>query len=242
MNASTLTDKKPRGRPPRISRDAILDTALAMLEQHAAPPSLTGVAKTLGVAPMAIYTYFAGKDELMQGLTERLLADFELVIPPTATPLEKLAVWTQAMRRHFLKHPQLIEILVWEGSNASVGWLRRGVIVAEILEQLGFAGEELGRTTLWIWHVVMGAIQVEIRNRTLPQALATDDFQPLEPALKQHLKNIGQVQAKPDYSSTFFNFQISQMLRVLEVMPQLKRQRRKDDNPSQQELLNLYPD
>lgn len=74
---------KPRGRPARISRDMILDAAAALAEANPDElPSLNGIARALKISPMAIYTYFASKDELLQALSDRLLADFTLDIAP----------------------------------------------------------------------------------------------------------------------------------------------------------------
>ena len=72
----TLVGKEVRrGRPPRLSRDAILMAALDMLEREPGLAfSLNGLARALKVTPMALYTYFGSRDDLLQALTERLLS------------------------------------------------------------------------------------------------------------------------------------------------------------------------
>ena len=64
-----------RGRPSRLSRDAILDVAQELDEQEL---SFTRVAEILGVAPTSIYHYFTSLEQLRSLVTQRLIkeADF----------------------------------------------------------------------------------------------------------------------------------------------------------------------
>lgn len=213
------TDGARRGRPARLSRDLILDRAVILLEAEAgAPPSLNAIARELGVTPMAIYTYFAGKDELWQALTERLLSDLDLDIPGSAPAVEKIEAWAKAMRRHFLKHPQLIQMLAWEGGHSSVAWLRQGVAVSDALAELGLAGRDLAQATLWIWQVVMGAIHIELRDRSVPQGVHGADFAKLDDALKARLGPLRDLARAHDHWPVFFDYQVERALDALCVL------------------------
>ena len=206
----------PRGRPRSLSRDAIIDSALALLEaQPAVPLSLNAVARALGVTPMAIYTYFASKDELFQAVTDRLLADFAPQADDAEDPIAAIADWAHAMRRHFLKHPQLIGLLVWEGGHSSIAWIKRGMVVFDALAALGFEADEQGVATLWLWHVVMGAINAEINGQAKPQSLSREELASIEPALRAPVDLMLGLAAAPDHHERFFAYQVDRALDVL---------------------------
>ena len=68
MNASKQ-EKRQRGRPPRISRQKIVDAVL----QDPGDLTLLSVANKLGTTPQALYHYFAGQSELMEVVFRKLL-------------------------------------------------------------------------------------------------------------------------------------------------------------------------
>jgi AcrR family transcriptional regulator len=210
-----------RGRPPRISREAILEAAASLLEQGGgAQISLNAIARVLSITPMAIYTYFASKDDLLQALSEKLLSDLDLAIPAQAPPLEKILLWSHAMRAHFLKRPPLIEILVWEGGHASVSWVRQGLAVEEALSEYGLRDEALAQATLWVWRVVMGAIHVELRERQAPQRLAAQEIESVEPDLRIRIARINDLGRRPTHEADFFAYQLDRMLDALKGLKQ----------------------
>jgi AcrR family transcriptional regulator len=176
----------------------------------------------LKITPMAIYTYFASKDELLQALSERLLQGLDLEIPPGAAPLEKILLWSHAMRAHFLTRPLLIELLVWEGGHASISWLRQALVVDEALAELGLEGDDLARATLWVWQVVMGAIHVEIRTPYASDRLATEELQSLEPELRAKIERVHEIGRRPGHQATFFAYQMDRMLDALGLMKRPK--------------------
>jgi len=208
-----------RGRPAQISRQYILHTALAILEKAPeSPPSLNGIARELGVTPMSIYTYFTSRDELWQALSEALLSDFVFELQAGTDPMETIALWTQAVRRHFIARPQLINMLSWEGGHSSVGWLNRSVIVFDALAALGLEGEALGRATYWVWTVVMGAINVELANRNTSHALAAEEFERLEPEIQHRVALVLSSRIGPGYEAEVFTYKIDRMLEAIRLM------------------------
>lgn len=75
--------RSPRRRVPRntLNPDRILDAAVGLLDRHG-PEAFTMrvLAQELGVATMAVYSHFKGKDEIIDAVNERLLAEIEM--PP----------------------------------------------------------------------------------------------------------------------------------------------------------------
>lgn len=209
----------PRGRPPRISRDAVLDAAVALLDRDPAiVPSLNGLARALKVTPMAIYTYFSSKDDLLQAITERLLDGLELPGAVPDDPLDAIRTWSAAMRSHFLRHPRLIDMLVWEGGHVSLGWVSRGMFIYEALTRLGLEGRDLARATLWIWHVVMGAINIEIKNRHAPQTMGDDEFGRLPGDVQPQVSLMLSLTSDGEHPESFFAYQIERALDALRLL------------------------
>ena len=92
--AATTKKKKPvgpakrgPGRPAKISREQILEVALERLyEDTYRGFSLRKLAAHLGVAPGAIYTYFADKDALLAALADQVLPGLR-ALPGRIQPL-----------------------------------------------------------------------------------------------------------------------------------------------------------
>ena len=65
MTSSTLPDD---GERPRLTRAAVVDRALALVDKSGLDAlTIRKLATELGVTPMALYWHFRGKDELLQG-------------------------------------------------------------------------------------------------------------------------------------------------------------------------------
>ncbi|WHT19893.1 TetR family transcriptional regulator [Crossiella sp. CA-258035] len=100
----------PRTRG-RLNRSLVLAKAIELMDADGVDGlTIRALATALGAKPMAIYTYFAGKDELLAAAYEDLV---------TRTPLPALEEGTEglkrAMRAHravLLAHPCLIQLVV----------------------------------------------------------------------------------------------------------------------------------
>ncbi|SEH13919.1 transcriptional regulator, TetR family [Sphingopyxis sp. YR583] len=72
MKNSQIADPKRMGRPPKITRDEILDAA------YGSDPNglqLASLADRLGVSVKTIYYYFPGRQSLVDAITERAIAE-----------------------------------------------------------------------------------------------------------------------------------------------------------------------
>lgn len=217
-----------RGRPRRTSRDAIIDAAVALLRANPeAPLSLNATARALNVTPMAIYTYFASKDDLQQAVTEALFREFKIKTPKSTTPLEKIVSWSHAMRRHFIERPELINLLIWEGGHVSVGWLERSAVIVDAVSEMGFSEHETGEITLWIWQVVMGGINSELHAlRTRPMVISEEELESLDESLRRRINVVRKFGERVSFSDEFFTYQIDRMADALKVLVE-KRKRSK---------------
>src|SRR5882757_8230216 len=85
--------RPPRRRAPRnsLNPDRILDAAIGLLDRDG-PEAFTmrALAEQLGVATMAVYSYFKGKDEINDAVAQRLLDTVELPPSGSADPRAEL--------------------------------------------------------------------------------------------------------------------------------------------------------
>ena len=88
-----------------LSRERVLQTAVALADRDGVEGvSMRKIAQELGVVPMALYKHVAGKDELLGGMIDVVIAQ----IDPPATELGwKTAIRERILsaRRALLRHP-----------------------------------------------------------------------------------------------------------------------------------------
>lgn len=100
--------------PSKISREAILDCALAFIEAHGqAELSMRTLASQLGVTPNALYRYFASKADLESAMADEgsklLLADLEAATLGQMPP-EAIRAVARAYIRFARRFPELYAI------------------------------------------------------------------------------------------------------------------------------------
>ncbi len=113
---------RPRVRAPRatLNRERVLAAAVELLD-HAGPEAFTmrALAARLGVATMSVYTHFTGKDEIIEAVRLRLLAEARLPEPPApgdpsgrCPPREELRALCTAVYRLLDGHPSVLRLLI----------------------------------------------------------------------------------------------------------------------------------
>ena len=92
---------------PRVplSRERILDAAVALADRDGVDGvSMRKIAQELGVVPMALYKHVVGKDELLGGMIDVVVAEID---PPQTDAGWKMAIRDRILsaRRALLRHP-----------------------------------------------------------------------------------------------------------------------------------------
>jgi AcrR family transcriptional regulator len=111
---ATKIDETERPRSP-LSQERILGAAVALADQEGVESlSMRRLAQELGVVPMALYKHVAGKDELLDGMIDVVVAEID-------PPIEG-ADWKTTMRerilsarRALLRHPWASSVLESRG-------------------------------------------------------------------------------------------------------------------------------
>src|SRR3954462_13506773 len=102
---------RPRGRPPTIDRETVLDTAIRLLDAEGVEAlTMRRLASELGVSAMRPYRHFHSKDALLMVLAARLAA--RLVSPPRPQePKGAMVVLWSAIYANLAEHPWVAEVL-----------------------------------------------------------------------------------------------------------------------------------
>lgn len=95
-----------RGRPPRVSRQEVIDAAVAIADADGLDAvSMRSVARALRVGAMTLYSYVPGRVELVDAMVDRAYADFEL-------PDAGLA-WRPALEQYARGYWSLLRAHAW---------------------------------------------------------------------------------------------------------------------------------
>lgn len=122
-----------------ITVDAVLDAAERVAARDAEALTIRAVATELESSPMALYRYFATKDELVDALLDRVLGRFEPA-PGTADWRGDLRTFATTHLRLLLDHPWAVARLIaspFPGPSA----LPIGEAALGILRRAGITGD-----------------------------------------------------------------------------------------------------
>lgn len=113
------TRGRPRANEPKLSRDQILDAALALLaEAGVGGLTMRALARRLSIDPMAVYHYFADKDALLAAAADRAFAAFRPRMPATGDWRARLNALARAYLRTLHRSRELL-LFVTEAGRVS---------------------------------------------------------------------------------------------------------------------------
>jgi AcrR family transcriptional regulator len=130
-------NEQPEERAP-LSRERVLRGALAIADASGTGAlTIRSIARELGVKPMSLYYYVAGKDEILDGIVDLVFSEIEL---PSAG-----GDWQSEMRRRAIsarrvlrRHPWVIGLLE-SRANPGAATLRHHDATIGTLREAGFS-------------------------------------------------------------------------------------------------------
>ncbi|MFF5638660.1 TetR/AcrR family transcriptional regulator [Streptomyces sp. NPDC012825] len=144
---SSAEPKARRGRPPStvLNQKLILDTALTLVEREG-PDALTlrRLGADLGANHTAVLRHFAGKDEILLGLAELLIAEAMESFVPADTWRETLESLARRVRTACLAHPQVALLVTARVSRRSAEFHGADVVIGA-LQRAGFDDRDAAR-------------------------------------------------------------------------------------------------
>lgn len=205
------------GRPPKTSREAIVEGVIALLTRNPdANVSVHQIAREIGLSSMAIYNYFANRDELMQAVTQRLMSECAVEVSDAAPWREKIMAWSRAVRLHFRRYPYLVNFLTWE-EHYSVAWLRTTALIPEALRSTGLSDRALTQVSTWVTGSIMGAINFELWAAKGQHALSQADLAQIDEPYRTHTAAIHRYGEQPDFLDQAFQFNLDRLLDALDL-------------------------
>ena len=109
---STKTSAPPvRTAPPALSRDAVIDHALAVADLDGlGAVSIRRIAQDFGVTPMALYWHVKNKDELLAAMGDRILSVVDMPEPDADLGIEQLRGLLTLLVGALDQHPGCTEL------------------------------------------------------------------------------------------------------------------------------------
>src|SRR5579859_1398763 len=168
-SVKTRTKRRPRGS---LTRNQVVDAALELADDQGLEAlTMQSLAKRLDCGVMTIYGYVENKEDLLDAVALRGLADLELPRPLPVEAPDILMSWGRAMRQTLIEHPSLPLIFL---SQAVIGpGIFRGI--EALLTRLVPAGMPTAAGVHAIYAVLTyttGFVAWELpRTRMQPQSL-----------------------------------------------------------------------
>jgi TetR/AcrR family tetracycline transcriptional repressor len=136
---------------PRLSKAAVVDHALKLADAEGLDAlTIRKLAQDLGVTPMALYWHFRSKDELLEGLAERVWSEVKVITDSSPWPTQ-LRGGLESLIKVLRAHPAAPRLMI-EHEKRSEAALAAAEAALEILRGAGFdpwQAAEIARGTLW---------------------------------------------------------------------------------------------
>jgi AcrR family transcriptional regulator len=216
---------RPTGRVPRntLSRGRIVDAALALMDAEGlAQVTMPRLAERLGVGTMSLYRHVEDKDDLIDGIAERVLSGIEV---PDGAPDDwegRVVGYLRRLRDRALAHPALSRILAERGLTVGPVFAQLEEVLS-ILRAAGFSDTEAVRTFYTLLTYVFGFVIWELpRVHQQPAAAYTaawnDALDTLDPDAYPHLLALRQ-ELTTTASSEQFEYGLDRLVRSLRRSP-----------------------
>jgi AcrR family transcriptional regulator len=136
----------------RLSRRAVTDRALKLADADGLDTlTIRKLAQDLGVTPMALYWHFRSKEDLLEGVAERVWGEIDVNVDHSAPWPDQLAGLLKSLVNVLRAHPSAPR-LVLEHEKRNEAALRATEVTLEVLRGAGFDpryASEIARSALW---------------------------------------------------------------------------------------------
>lgn len=146
-------------------REVILDAALALADQHGlAAVTMRAVAARVGLSPMALYPHVGGKEGLLDGLVDRMLAELRPAIDMSGSAEDRLVAMGRAARALARRHPSAYPLLLSRPAVTPDAVRVVDAFYTALLE-LGVPPAEVPRVERLLSTFVLGYAMSEVNGR-----------------------------------------------------------------------------
>jgi AcrR family transcriptional regulator len=136
----------------RLTRAVVVDRALQLADADGLEAlTIRRLATDLGVTPMALYWHFRSKDELLEGLVERVWGEMDVRVDSTAPWPEQLRGLLESLLRVLRTHPAAPQLLM-QSKKQGESWSNAAEVTLELLRGAGFdpdMASTIARSAMW---------------------------------------------------------------------------------------------
>ncbi|MFE0027057.1 TetR/AcrR family transcriptional regulator C-terminal domain-containing protein [Amycolatopsis sp. NPDC059021] len=180
-------------RRESLNREKVLDAALALADSEGLDGlTMRKLARTLGVEAMALYNHVSNKADILDGITERVMAGIPRADP--ALPwAERVRTLVLGMYRAYLPHPVVPLALVSDQANPnSPAALATFDDLVGALAEAGFDDDELRQTTSALNSLVFGSLLLTTSGfgNEAPGLQQLEPFKDVDPAELPHFSRL----------------------------------------------------
>ncbi|SHF15652.1 TetR/AcrR family transcriptional regulator [Streptoalloteichus hindustanus] len=163
------------GPRPGLSVDLIVETAIAVADAEGmAGLSMRAVGERLGRTAMALYTYVPNKNELLDLMHDRALAELPTDYDLSAGWRPAATAWADALWSFYLRHPWVLQV-----SQARPVLGPNEYVVLEtllrVLFETGLPSAAVRRLVGTLFHYVRGSAQTVAESRHAPATTGVSD-------------------------------------------------------------------
>ncbi len=149
---SAALDDQATAERTRLTRAVVVDRALQLADADGLEAlTIRKLATDLGVTPMALYWHFRSKDELLEGLAERVWSEMDLGLDSAAPWSEQLRGLLGSLLRVLRAHPAAPQLLL-QSEKQGESWTKAAEVTLELLRGAGFdpdTASAIARSALW---------------------------------------------------------------------------------------------
>ncbi|HEY7660020.1 MAG TPA: TetR/AcrR family transcriptional regulator [Actinomycetota bacterium] len=156
MNAKTTAKTGPHPHRTPLSRDRIVDAALRVMDDEGLEAvSMRRIGRELGVEAMSLYNHVEDKEDILDGICERVMSSFEYPEPGHDWE-ETVRRGARSWRTLLKNHPDVMRLLAEErGPVRSIDALRPMEFALRLFREVGLSDRDAAQT----FHAFGGYIQ-----------------------------------------------------------------------------------
>jgi AcrR family transcriptional regulator len=147
-----VTSAETTAPAAKLTKAAVVDRALELADAVGLDAlTIRKLATELGVTPMALYWHFRSKDELLQGLSERVWSEIDIAVDPAAAWLDQLRGLMESLLRVLRSHSAAPRLLA-DHTQPSEAMMKVTEVTLGVLRGAGFdpaAASAIARYALW---------------------------------------------------------------------------------------------
>jgi TetR/AcrR family tetracycline transcriptional repressor len=187
--ARTSPTNNKRGKPPVLTEDQIVDAALTVIRNEGVEAlSMRRLSRELGRSAMAAYWYVDDKQQLLDLVAKKVLAEVRLPDPDSGPWEQRLREVIGAIDAKLREHPGIAEVLL-QRMLSTDRRLMSGIM--EILLSAGIAESEVFLSYAMIHTYLFGRYQVVLHADEIPDVEhPADDLEDTVARLLPHLSGL----------------------------------------------------